>query len=141
MSGTHSNSSVISTSAIENIIDKLKYERNRASTNESYYRTWKQFNEFFIRLDRKPKSWEERIILFVGYLVEGSVKSSTIKSYISAIKSVLRADGVELDEDIYLLTSLTRACRYKNDRIYTRLPIKRNFLTLLMGAIQDLVHQ
>ena len=89
-------------------------------------------------MDRKPKSWEERLILFVGYLTDREVKSSTVKSYISAIKSVLRDDGESLNEDVYLLSSLTRACRYKNDKICTRLPIKKNLLCQLIVTIPNL---
>ena len=57
------------------------------------------FNEFFIRLDEKPDNWEDRILLFSGYLIDNDKKSSTVKSYISAIKAVLRDDNVEVNED------------------------------------------
>ena len=75
---------------------------------------------FFIRLDHKPDNLEDRLTLFVGYLVENKKKSSTVRSYILAIKSVLKDDGIDLCEDRYLLTSLTSACKYKNDRVTTR---------------------
>ena len=48
----------------------------------------KMFNEFFIKLDPKHTNEEERIILFVGCIV-----NNNIKSYISAIKDVLQDDG------------------------------------------------
>ena len=54
---------------MQNIVDKLKYEQNRSSTQANYYSIWKKFNQFFIQLDVKPNSWEERLILFVGYLI------------------------------------------------------------------------
>ena len=59
---------------IENIVDQLKHQRNRLSTRKNYYCVWKQFNQFFIRLDKKPDNWEERLILFVGYLVHQNKK-------------------------------------------------------------------
>ena len=131
-SSDKSTSSSISTLAIEKIIDKLKNERHRNSTKKSYYGTWKKFNEFFIKLDRKPAEWEERIVLFAGYLVNAGRKSGTIKSYISAIKSVLKDDGVEINENKFLLTSLTKACKFTNDSVRTRLPIQKGVLNLLL---------
>ena len=70
-------------------------------------------------------------MLFVGYLVEQKCKSSTIRSYILAIKSVLKDDGQELCEDQFLLTSLTKACKYQNDKVITRLPINEPLLALI----------
>ena len=102
-----SGSSYISASAVQAIVDQLKYQSNRVSTRQNYYAVWWQFNEFFIKLDTKPQSWEDRLVLFVGYLIGGNRKSTTIKSYISAIKKVLREDGVILNQDEYLLRSLT----------------------------------
>ena len=120
------------------IIDNLKSKRNRDSMRKIYYCIWKKFNEFFIQLDSKPDSWEERPILFVGYLVENEkLQSSTVRSYISAIKAVLREDGVQLSEDKYLLSSLTKACRLQNDKVITRLPIQKPLLTLIVRTTRN----
>ena len=62
-----SSSSTISTNAIINIVDRLKMERVRNSTKSNYYGIWKTFNEFYVRLDIKPPTWEERLILFAGF--------------------------------------------------------------------------
>ena len=118
-------STTISTKDIKTLVDKLRCERNRTSTRNNYYGIWRNFNEFFIKLDSKPDAWEDRLILFVGYLISKEVKSGTIKSYISAIKSVLQEDGIILNEDRYLLTSLMKACRYYNSHVITRLPISK----------------
>ena len=132
-----SSSSRISAGAVLLLIDKLKREHHRSSTRANYYGIWRTFNEFFIRLDTKPNSWEDRIVLFVGYLIQSNHKANTINSYISAIKSVLRDDGVEIKEDRYLQSSLTKACRYINDRVKTRLPIQRGMLSLLMDQVKQ----
>ena len=126
---------MISTTAIEQIVDNLKNKRHRDSTRENYYCVWRTFNEFFIQLDRKPDTWEDRIILFVGYLITKKLQSSTIRSYVSAIKGVLHDDGYQVCEDKYLLTSLTRACKYVNDQVRTRLPIQKGLLRLLLKQI------
>ena len=132
---SESSSSTISTSAIENIIDRLKNNHHRKSTVAIYHTVWRIFNQFFLRLDHKPSTWEERLILFVGYLIDQDRKSSTIRRYVSAIKSVLRDDGIILNENKYLLASLTQACKLKNDMVRTRLPIRKSMLKLLLKHI------
>ena len=139
-SGGSSTSSRISTTAIEQIIESLKNSKHRYSTRKTYRNVWKNFNQFFIRLDRKPNSWEERIVLFVGFLIESKKQSSTIRSYISAIRAVLLADGVQLNENKYLITSLTKACKLKNDKVRTRLPIQKAMLTILIEKVGEVYH-
>ena len=118
-----STSSSLSTFAITKYVDRLKLDCNRSTTRRNYYSIWKIFNEFFIKLDVKPRSWEDRLILFVGYLVERNKKSQTVRSYVSAIKAVLEEDRIIISVDKFLLASLTKACKYRNDAIHTRLPI------------------
>ena len=84
-----SDSTVISASALQQVVEEMRNLQHRHSTHCNYYKIWKLFNEFIIRLDFKPGSWEDRMILFVGYLIQTKKKSSTIQSYISAIKVVL----------------------------------------------------
>ena len=126
----------ISTAAIENIIEKLKTEKHRSSTKRTYYGIWRSFNEFYIKLDRKPRTWEERLVLFVGYLIDNKRQSNTIKTYISAIRSVLVDDGITLNENKVLLTSLTKACKLKNDQVKHRFPIRKGLLEVILREIQ-----
>ena len=93
---------------------------------------------FFLRLDVKPLNWEDRLALFVGYLIQSGKQSSTIRSYISAIRAVLKIEGIDINDDVYLLGALTRACKLKNDRIRVRLPLKRSLLNVLIGKLDDL---
>ena len=121
------------------IIEKLKVERHRKSTQKNYYSIWRIFNQFFIKLDSKPKTWEERLTLFIAYLIQTNIKSNTIKCYISAIKAVLLNDGYEINEDRMLLTSLTRACCLKNDKVCTRLPIRKGLLSLIIKSLPQVI--
>ena len=130
-----STSSSISTKAIHQLVDKLKREHNRDSTKQNYYNIWRIFNAFFIQLDVKPKTWEERLILFVGHCVQMKKRSSTIKSYISAIKELLRDDGVEINEDSYLLASLIRASRLINKKVQMRLPIRKSMMCVIVHQV------
>ena len=128
-------SSRISTSSIEKIVNKLKFMKYRDSTRQNYYGIWKTFNKFFIRLDRKPIHWDHHLILFVAYLVNEKKKSTTVRSYISAIKAVLKDNGIVLHPDEYLLSSLTKACRLHNDKVHQRHPIGRAMLTVLLKQV------
>ena len=79
---------------MEAILNSLKTKQHRASMSANYYAIWKKFNTFLITLDARPPDWEQRLALYCAYLVEiDKLQSSTIKSYISAIKAVLKSDG------------------------------------------------
>ena len=133
-----SSSSSISTAAIQSIMEDLKLMRHRDSTRENYYKVWKIFNEFFIRLDCHPESWEDRIILFAGYLIVNRKKSSTINSYISAIKSVLADIGQEVSEDRVLLSSLTRACKLNFDIYHHKLPVRKSMINKFLKSLNSM---
>ena len=109
------------------------------STKKNYYSIWKSFNEFNICLDTKPTSWEDRLNLYIGYLIEfKKVQSQTVLSYISAIKSMLITFGnYQLNEDKFLLSSLTRTCKFQNDTVRTRLPIQKLLLKELLRSIDS----
>ena len=107
-------------------MNKLVNDRVRMSTRVNYKSVWKTFNEFFIKLDVKPDNWEDRITLFAAYLVDQQKQSQTVRSYVSAIKGILRADGVEINENKFLLSAITRACKLNNDSVSVRLPIRKD---------------
>ena len=48
---------------------------------------------------------------------------------------MLKEDGIELSEDSYILNSLTKACRYHNDHVRVKLPIRRDLLNALLKQI------
>ena len=50
-----------------------------------------------------------------------------VRNYISPIRAVLKNNGVKLKEDQFLISSLTSACKLKNDQIKTKLPIKKEW--------------
>ena len=80
--------------------------------------------------------WEDRIVLFIGYLIDNKKQSATVKSYVSAIRAVLKDDGIKLNEDLFLVSSLLRACKYVNDQAKTRLPIQKRMLEVILGQIE-----
>ena len=138
MSDNTSSTSTLSTVKFEYIIDKLRNEKHRSSTRKNYYTVWKLFNKFILCLDHHPRKWEDRLSLFVGYMVNNRNKSTTIHSYVSAIKSVLADVGVVIQEDRYLLSSLTKACRLINDNVHVRLPIGKDMLYVLLCNVKHM---
>ena len=77
-------------------------------------------------------------MLFTAFLVDFKLKSSTVKTYLSAIRGVLKEIKVELNKDHYLLNSLIRACKLRNDKVITKLPITKGLLGLLIKSIGTL---
>ena len=121
---------------MENIIENLKNKQTRSTTNDTYLRIWRQFNRFIIRLDVKPKTWEERTSLFLADLVNGGMKSQSVKTYISAIKKTLLNDGYQWDDKKILLGVLIRSSKLINDKVITRLPIGCNLLELILFELE-----
>ena len=76
-------------------------------------------------------------MLFIGYLINEKKQSSTVRSYISAIKAVLKSNKIKVAEDQYLLASLTRACKLQNDKIRMRLPIQKDLLSLIVKETRN----
>ena len=122
---------------MEQLLEQLKGDNHQKSTKLNYYGIWKNFNLFIIKLDKIPNTWEKRISLYCIYLVvDQELKSSTIKSYISGIKSVLKSDGYICDEGKLLLNALIKSCKLKNDTIKTRLPIQKGLLEIILFEIR-----
>ena len=68
-------------------------------------------------------------------MVERKLQSSTVKTYIAAIRSVLNELGEKIKEDQCLLTSLTKACRLKNNEAVHRFPICKGMLKMLLKQV------
>ena len=100
-------------------MEKLRMTQHRDSTAKNYLNIWRQFNKFLMKLDRKPKLWEDRTTLFVAHLVDRGMQSSSIKCYVSAIKKTLVMDGYDWDDNLVMVRSLANACRIINDKVTT----------------------
>ena len=83
-----------------------------------------------------PKTWEDRVSLFIGYKIDNGMQSSTVKSYVSAIKKMLVNDGYPWQDEKVLVGALTKACKLINDRVHTRLPIQCSLLELILFEVQ-----
>ena len=135
-SSSNSTSSKISTADMSRIVDKLMNMQHRNSTAKNYLSIWRQFNKFVLSLDVRPNLWEDRTTLFLGYLINNGMQSSTIKSYVSAIKKTLLMDGYEWNDKLVLVRSLAKACRIINDHVRIRLPIHSSLLEVILFEVQ-----
>ena len=125
--------SSISAAMLEEDYESLKYSQHRPTTKLTYHSVWRKFNQFLIQLDHIPETWEERTCYYCTYLVKYvKVQSATVKSYISAIKAKLAADGYNWNNQLILFKSLISACRDMNDVTDDRLPIQRQLLEAML---------
>ena len=136
-SSKSSETSKISVEHVNNILERLKHRQTRDSTTANYLSVWRHLNKFIINLDSRDNlSWEDRTALFGAYLIDGGIQSSTLKSYFSAIKHVLKLDGYEWNDNKALLSSLVKGCKLENDKLKIRLPIQKGLLEMLMFELQ-----
>ena len=131
-----SSTSNISSAYINNVIEKLKGQQVRNTTSKNYLSIWRHFNRFLLRLDVKPDAWEDRTAMFCAYLIDKGIKSTTIRCYISAIKAILRDDSYPWQDGRVIFSSMTRACKLKNDTLHCRLPILTGLLEMLLFEVQ-----
>ena len=123
------------------ILEKLKRAKYRNSTANNYLAVWRKFNDFVQRLDIRPKSWEDRACLYGAFLIDKGIQSSTLKSYMSAIKHTLLDNGYKWNDDLVLLNTMTKACKVMNNRITTRFPIHKNLLETIVFELHRLLRQ
>ena len=110
----------------------------QTTTVNNYLAIWRSFNKFLVRLDKRAKFWENKVTLFCTYLINRGSQASTVKSYISGIKAILKQDGYKWKEDCELLSTLTHACQIKNDKLRSRLPIGRKLLEMLIFELNHI---
>ena len=121
---------------MELLVEKLLSQQNRKSTVKTYMNIWRQFNKFVMNLDVIPPTWQARTTLYIAYLIEDGKQSSSIKSYISAIKKLVMMDGYKWKDEDVLLNSLTKACKLLNDKARTRLPIHCSLLEMILFELE-----
>lgn len=106
------------------VLDKMKGMKHKPATRRKYHRVFTGLANFVWRLDKKPNNWGDRLILYIAWLSEvKKLQSSTLKSYISAIKQVLITEGYEINEDRVVLDSIIKTTKARNDKLLRRLPI------------------
>ena len=94
---------------------------------------------FLLNLDDIPPKWEHRVALYCTFLINYKrLNSSTIKSYVSAIKYKVVTDGYDWQDRLVLLTALTKSCKMQNDVVQYRFPpYKFGLLELILCGIEN----
>ena len=132
-----SDSSKISAEYLQNVIDTYKIRHRKDTTLDNYIGVWRKFNKFIIAVDNVPDTWEEKISLYCGFLVEiCGLQSATIKSYVSAIKYILRSIDYFCDDQKILLSTFVGICKEHNDHLMNRMAIKRGLMEQILFQIE-----
>ena len=114
---------------------------NKQTTRKTYHSVWTKFNKFLLRLDVMPSTWERRVAVYCAYLIDQGLQSSTLKSYVSAIKSVLKSIQYPWQDSKLYMEALTRICSSENDIVTTRLAIGKNLLNLIIYELIRMFEQ
>ena len=88
---------------------------------------------------QSPLLGKKELVFTVHKLINEGRQSSTLKSYISAIKSKLNGDGYKWNEDLVLFSALTKACKLKNDTVLNRFPISIGLLEILLFELDRMI--
>lgn len=128
-----SNDSLISAEYFKMVLDELEVKAVEDSTMKVYMVAWHAINNFYCRLDNKPKPWQQRMALFIAFMIKKRFEKSTIKTYIAGIKYVLRNIlHIDVDDNSFRFTALIKAARYKNNKVNIRMPIKLGLLNRIL---------
>ena len=127
-----SGSSKISADGLYLTLEQMKGDHVRGSTKLNYHGIWTNFNKFVIQLDHIPSTWEEKTCLYCVALFKQGYQSATVRSYVSAIKYKLVTDNYEWNDNLVLLSTLTKSFQLNNDEVLTRLPVGVILLELLI---------
>lgn len=111
---------------------------NKRGTERTYRSAYLEFTRFNLSLDHMPELLDDQLAIFVAYRVEKGDYSSTLESYLSGIKSMLSVDGIQINTRTARLRALIKACKYKNDRVIQRMPIKEALLVRIIRQV-DLI--
>ena len=137
-SGSGSTTSRVSTRRMQLLVESLLSQQTRKSTIQTYCRIWHKFNQFLLSLDVLPKTWEQCTTLYIAFLIDEGKQSSSVKTYVSAIKKLVMLDGYKWRDEEVLLTSLTKACRIINGKVHTQLPVHYKLLELVLFELPRL---
>lgn len=107
----------------------------KSKTQRTYRVAYLDFTRFNLALDEMPELLDDQLAMFVAYRIEKGDFSSTITTYLAGIKSMLLLDGIEINTRTVRLRALIKACKYENDRVIQRMPIKESLLMRIIRQV------
>lgn len=78
------------------------------------------------------------MVLYASFLGDIGNHSSTVSSYMSAIRYVLRHDGIEVNNSCCKLSSIICSCKLRNDIVTVRRPIRSGLLKLILEKVESI---
>lgn len=114
---------------------------NKKGTQRTYRSAYLEFTRFNLALDEMPELLGDQLAIFIAYRVEKGDYSNTVTSKLSGIKSMLSLDGIEINTRTARLQALIKACKYKNDRVIQRMPIKEALLVRIIRQVDLMFHK
>lgn len=117
------------------VVERLSNDDIQGSTKKMYHSVWCNFNKFLLTFDDLPTTWEDKMVLYATFLADIGNHSATVSSYMSAIRYVLRHDGVEINDKCCRLSSIIRSCKLHNDVVTVRRPIRSGLLKLILERV------
>lgn len=117
------------------VVEKLSNDGIQDSTKKMYHSVWCNFNKFLLSFDDLPTTWEDKMVLYASFLADIGNHSATVASYMSAIRYVLRHDGIEVSDNCCKLSSIIRACKLHNDIVTVRRPIRSGLVRLILEQV------
>lgn len=108
---------------------------NKKGTQKTYRTAYLDFTKFNLSLDNMPELLDDQLAIYIAYRIEKGDYSSTLESYLAGIKSMLSADGIQINTRTARLRALIKACKYQNDRVIQRMPIKEALLVRIIRQV------
>lgn len=120
------------------VVEKLSNDDIQESTKKMYHSVWCNFNNFLLTFDNLPTTWEDKMVLYAAFLADIGNSSATVASYMSAIRYILRHDGIKICDSSCKLSSIIRSCKLHNDTITVRRPIRAGLLGLILQKLNEI---
>lgn len=125
----------ISLAMFNRVVEKITNDDVTQATKKAYHAVWRCFNRFLLAFDDLPTSWEDKMVLYASFLADVGSASSTVASYMSAIRYMLRHDGIEINNKSCRLSSIIRACKLRNDVVSVKRPLRAGMLKLILDKV------
>lgn len=137
-SSASSRDSKLSVEFIKKVADGYVSKDIRQTTLNKYVEEWRTFNRFLLNgIDKIPNTWEDRLVVYVTFLVDTGKQSATIKSYISAIKKMMSFEDINYNHIQAKLKALIKSAKLQNDKVKMRFPINRKMLHAILDKIDE----
>ena len=102
---------------------------------------YRRFKQFILKWDVRPRALEDKATLFIAYLIENGMQSSSVKSYLPAIKKTLVVNGYKWNDARVQVATLKRVCRLINDRVMARFGVHCGLLELMLFQFERKFNQ